>query len=1134
MADALVSALAQTILGNLNSVVLQEIGLACGLTDELNNLQSIFVTIQLVLQDAELKQSKSEAIRNWLRKLKSAAYDADNILDQIATEGLRRRVDSERGTQHELKSFLSSRNPLLFRSKMAHKVKYVREKLDAIAKERLQFHLSEDVVETRFGETVESRQTSSLVNELEIYGREEEKQMIIQELVDSRHEQDDLSVYAIWGMGGLGKTTLAQMVYNDERTKNNFQLRIWVCVSDDFSIQRLVREIIESIQGRGCNVSGLDPLQCLLQEKLRGRKFLLVLDDVWNENQRMWDGLKEVLRCGSKGSTLMVTTRIEKVASMMATVSPYKIGYLSDDDSWSLFKQRAFATGEEEENLVAIGKVIVKKCGAVPLAINALGSLMRYKSHESEWLAIQESEIWHLSDNENGILPALMLSYDNLLPQMRQCFVYCCIFPKDCEMEENQLIQLWMANGFIPSEGQTDLLLTGHLIFKELVWRSFFQDVKINYRGKRICKMHDLVHDLALSVMRHESYIMENDKVPKFPGMLRHLCFDMKYSWVVPKNEIKLPIDDSLRSFIVHRGLYPLFKNTFFSFLLKQQYMRVLDMNFYTIDQKLPSLVCKLKYLRYLVMSCDNLKRLPESLTCLLNLQTLKLTHSDELLELPNGLKVMKNLWFLELEKCDSLLCTPPGLGDLTCLRRLSIFIVGQDESQRIDQLKELNLGGKLSIRGLENVRNLEDAKNASLMRKKNMTSLKLSWKDGIIQNPAGYFEEVLEGLQPHQNLEMISIVSYRGSRFPNWMSTLALKNLKKISLENCGIDHLPSFGVLPSLLCLKLKGMDCIKHLGIEWCGDGERSFPALKDLIIERMPNLEEWIIADSVESFPYLQHLTIRWCPKLKELPFLPTLGHLDISNSSVTLVGSIHSLTSLESLSLSNFIDLDVLPVGLLQNHKSLFQLDITNLPIRTLSNVFDNLSALKHLDLYYCSNLESLPDGLQYLKTLEHLRIVSCDSIRSFPAATLESLSSLRLLMFNNCKKLNPLLGPLQRGTVLEYLLLDECPELKHLPESMQQLSALRNLRISDCEELCSLPNWLGSLQSLTRMEIHNCKKLKSMPDGFQGHDSLRELSIRDCPDLEKRCKKPKGRDWPKISHIPMIEINNETIQYLYQ
>ncbi|KAG8364988.1 hypothetical protein BUALT_Bualt18G0055800 [Buddleja alternifolia] len=893
MADALVSALAQTILGNLNSVVLREIGVAWGLTDELNNLESTFTTIQLVLQDAELKQRKTEAIQNWLRKLKNAAYDADNVLDEISTEGLRRRANSER-----------------------------------------------------------------------------------EEIVGVGHEQDDLSVYAIWGMGGLGKTTLAQLIYNDGRIEKHFELRIWVCVSDDFSIQRLLSAIIQSTGGGGSDVSELDPLQCLLREKLRGWKFLLVLDDVWNEDHNMWDGLKKVLRCGSKGSMLMVTTRIEKVAIMMATIAPYNIGNLSEDDSWSLFKQRAFTTNEVNESLVAIGKAIVKKCGGVPLAIKALGSLMRFKSHESEWLAIKESEIWHLHDDDNRILPTLKLSYDNLIPHMRQCFAYCCIFPKDHKMEANQLVQLWMANGFIPSEGQTDLHLAGHLIFKELVWRSFLQDVQPNiFGGGMTCKMHDL----ALSVMRHKTYIVENGRVPKFPKMLRHLGLDLES---ISESTINLPMDDSLRSLIVHRDG----TEDFVAFISKQRYLRVLVMPSCGI-QKSPNLLHKLVHLRNLTMSCGNIKKFPESLTCLYNLQTLKLTYSEKLLELPKRLKVMKNLWFLEMDSFASLLCTPPALGNLTCLHSLSIFIVGQDASHQINQLKELNLGGKLSLQGLENVRSLEDAKSANLMAKRNLTCLILHWKNDINENSA---EEVLEGLQPHENLEKMSISSYQGSRFPNWMSTVAFKHLKEISLTFCGrCEHLPALGKLPSLTQLRLYRMDSVKHLGAEWYENGERSFPALESLRISEMPNLEEWNVPDSVQSFPCLKDLYINGCPKLTKLPFLPT------SKEFLTL----------EKLEIWSCPSITSFPAAILKNLSSLTSLRFLHCDkLNPLSGPLRSGAVLEHLWIVRCPELKHFPESMQKLSCLKELWISYCEGLRSLPD-WLGSLQSLRSLSITGCPDL---------------------------------------------------------------------------------------------------------------------------------
>ncbi|KAL0431175.1 UNVERIFIED_CONTAM: putative disease resistance protein RGA1 [Sesamum radiatum] len=1085
MATIIVSAFVTAVFEALRSAALKEIGVIWGLQDDLQSLESVFCTIQLVLQDAEIKQRKSPTIQNWLLKLKDVAYDAEDVLDRIATFGLRRRADSERGVQHKLTSFLSG----------------------------------DGVVENRFGETSESRETSSVVNKSEIYGRDEEKEMIIRKLVDGMHDQDHLSVYAILGMGGLGKITLAQIAYKDDRVKRHFDLQIWICVSDNFSVKRLLQAIIQSIDGDVCNITDLDPLQCHLQERLQGRRFLLVLDDVWNENHVAWDELKEVLRCGSKGSVLLVTTRIEKVALMMATIDVHHIGYLSEENSWSLFRQRAFTNGVEDESHIAIGKAIVKKCGGVPLAIKALGSLMRFKSHESEWLAIKQSEIWQLSDDENEIFPVLRLSYYNLAPQMRQCFAYCCLFPKDHIMEEKQLIQLWMANGFVPSQGQRDLYFSGHLIFKELIWRSFLQDVRINSEGNVTCKMHDLMHDLAVSIMKHETCVLESDKVMDIPTTLRHLSFDFSSISEILRNP-KFPGEGSLRSLICHER-FDYMMQEFSSSLSKQQNLRAFHIKHWGM-QKWLNRVYKFEHLRYLGMSCYGIKRLPESLTRLHNLQTLKLMNSEELLELPRGLKVMKNLYFLEIESFDSLLCTPPGLGDLIYLRELSIFIVGQDASHQIDQLKELNLGGSLCIGGLENVSNTEDAKNANLMMKNNLTLLGLLWTDGAEEtHSTEYYEELLQGLRPHHNLEVIGIASYQGVKFPNWMSALALKNLKKVSLGSCRkCEHLPPLGKLPSLTDLILDGMDSLKYLDDEWCVNGEILFPVLTTLSIFDTPNLEEFRRGNSVESFACLKEIEIVRCPKLLGLPFLPTLRSLVISGSiSATLLRSLTFLTSLTSLKLSDIAELAAFPEGFLQNNNALEELKFDSLPITTLSDVLDDLSALKVLHLYRCNHLEFLPEGLKNLGSLETLDISGCDGLRLFPAATMEHLSSIRFLSFNNCKKLKPFSGPMKQTTALHQLYLHGLPELKDLPESMQLFSALQWLFIWGCEGLWSLPDWLGNLESLSALGIRECENLSSLPDGFK---SLRSLEIVGCPELKKRWSKAEGEYWPKISHIPNV------------
>ncbi|XP_030953291.1 putative disease resistance protein RGA3 [Quercus lobata] len=1025
MADILLSALVSSMVGNLNTSALQEFGVALDLRAELDNLESTLSTIQAVLQDAEEKQWKSEAIRNWLRKLKEGAYDADDVLDEFATEALIQKSEKEKGVTSQVSSFFSLQNRLIFRMKMAHKLKNVRDRLEAISMERSKFHLRELDINMEVFD-IERRQTGSLVNESEIYGRGEEKEKIIQVLLTHVSDQDNLAIYAVWGMGGLGKTTLAQLIYNDARVQRHYDMRIWVCVSDDFHIRKLVRAIIESIDGSACNLSELDPLQQCLQEKLRGRKFLLVLDDVWNEYHDKWNGLKEVLRCGSNGSKVIVTTRIENVALMMATLPIHHMGCLSENDSWSLFTRCAFGMGrlKERSELESIGKEIVKKCGGVPLAIKTLGSLMSLKSTESEWVSVKESQIWELPEGENSILPALRLSYHHLPPHLRQCFAFCCIFPKDYKLNRDELIQLWMANGFIPFKESLEPHDVGIIIFNELVWRSFFQDV-VEYSPSNIsCKMHDLMHDLAQSIMRLECVVVESDKEVKVPKMIRHLNYTQRTSWDIEVCKVR-----SLRSCIESPNYYSEYKSPL-SFFLKQKYLRVCDSRRQPSEKALRS-ITSLKHLRYLDMSSSKFKVLPESITCLLNLQTLKLDNCHSLHKLPNGMRHMKNLIYLGLRDCNSLTCMPEGMGQLTRLQSLSIFIVGKENGYQLSELKGLHLRNDLSIKELDNVRNFEEAKDANLIGKQNLHLLSLVWQNKSQCPVPEKVEDVLDGLQPHSNLKVLRIRNYLGSKFPTWMQDLLLHDLIEISLIKCErCEHLPPLGKLPFLKVLNIRGMDSVKYLGNELHGDSAISFPSLERLRLELMANLEEWQTMDGRENFPRLSTLNIFGCPKLVELPIIPSITSLCIYTNNAMLIKSVMNLTSLSFLQIGGMHESTLLPDG-----------------------QFQNLTAMKRFTLDYCKGLESLPEGLQYLHSLRELEIRSCTNILSFPVNGLRGLSSLQRLWIQNCDKLCSLSEGIQYLTSLEDLLINGCPELMSIPDELQNLTALKTLRIERCPHL---------------------------------------------------------------------------------
>ncbi|XVE60655.1 hypothetical protein DITRI_Ditri05aG0145700 [Diplodiscus trichospermus] len=1157
MAEIIVSPLLQVVFDKLANPLLEQIADRLGLKKEVRKLKRTLYVIQAVLADAEEQQLTDRALSIWLLELKEVAYEMEDLLDEFSLEAMQSR--NQGGSAEQVRSFIPSLVQAAGCVDLLPRLKQIKETLEMLAEEKSSFNLR-DASGCRGSKRTGRRQTGSFIIESEVFGREEDKGRIMDQLLSSNNSTlGDISVVSIVGLGGLGKTTLAQFVYNNDTVASHFDMKIWICVTDDFDVGKIMISIIESASKNKCDIFGLDVLQFRLQELLLGKRYLLVLDDVWNEDDSEWEKLRMSLRSGVEGSRIIVTTRSKKVALIMGSTYTHELEGLSDDDCWALFKQRAFGNNEKEhQNLFPIGRQIVKKCGGVPLAARTLGSLMRFKREERDWLVVQESNLWNVSQSENGILPALRLSYSHLPPHLKACFAYCAIFPKNYVIKREKLIQLWIAAGLIQSpEGIKSLEFLGNEYFDDLVWMFFFQDIQKSESGYIIeCKMHDLIHDLAQSIVGKEFRLLEHDNITVDLSEVRHSAVVCNFSFhTVPE---ALYAATKLRSLIlllpkgdlgeVPRGIFSSFRR-----------LRVLDLSSSGI-KKLHDSISSAVFLRYLDISSTHIENLPESICSLRNLQVLNLSGCYNLTELPSGIAKMNKLRHLIINDCERLITMPPWIGKLKFLRTLSMFIVGNDVGQHLNQLQNLNLGGELTIRQLQNVRDAAEAMEAHLIGKRNLHSLNLCWGSdffGLNENfDNDEMQEVLNCLQPHQYLEKLSIRGYQGSFLPRWMNIHKLPNivvLKLISFRRC--KYLPLLGQLPLLKVLYLQGMHAVRNIGSEFYGEGTgRPFPSLKELALIDFPFLEFWWGFNRREEFPSLVKLTLKKCTRLQNMPWMPSLQHLELRSCNEMVLQSASNLTSLSILVIDEFLEHLRFLEKLLQNNPLLMSLKISSCPkLHSIPPSLGKLVNLKSLAICWCEKLHPLPRGMQNLTALESLEIIECPSLISLPEE-IQGLRSLRLLSIENCSNLESLPVELQFLTVLEHLTIMYCPKLASLPDNFQRQSTLKslsilncnelkclpgglkyvtsmqNLEIRSCPQLMALPECIAELTSLRSLALSDCPRITSLPGGLQSFSSLQHLSILECPMLEERCKKDIGEDWTKISHVAHVYIGSREFE----
>ncbi|XP_068472682.1 putative disease resistance protein RGA3 isoform X2 [Phaseolus vulgaris] len=520
MAEYFVFDIAESLLRKLASFVCEEASRVYDVYEDIIGIKDTLSIVKGVLLDAEHKKEQRHGLREWLRQIQNVCLDAEDVLDGLECQNLRKQVLKASGsTRMKVDHLFSSSNSLVFRFRMAHQIKHVRRRFDKIAADGNKFGLERIEVDHRL---VQRRDMSySHVDASGVIGRESDREEIIKLLMQPHPHGDgygdqSVCVVPIVGIGGLGKTTLAKLVFNDKRIDDLFPLKMWVCISDDFDIRQIIIKIINSASASAPSIAlahqeninrlDIEQLQSRLRLKLSGQKYLLVLDDIWNDDRAKWIELKDLIKVGAVGSKIVVTTRSNSIASMVGTVPSYVLEGLSMENCFSLFVKWAFKEGEGKNYpyLLEIGKEIVKKCRGVPLAVRSLGSSLFLIVDLERWEFVRYHEIWKIKQNKDDILPALKLSYDQMPSYLRHIFAFFSLYPKDYGFSSAEIVILWESLGLLQSPvGNRKLENIARQYIDELQARSLLEDFE-DFGHYYYFKVHDLVHDLALYVAKEE------------------------------------------------------------------------------------------------------------------------------------------------------------------------------------------------------------------------------------------------------------------------------------------------------------------------------------------------------------------------------------------------------------------------------------------------------------------------------------------------------------------------------------------------------------------------------------------------------------------------------------------------------
>ncbi|KAM0826742.1 hypothetical protein ACQ4PT_068671 [Festuca glaucescens] len=642
----LASAVIKIVVQELSCTIRSNIKMQKNFKKDLEKMRNTLESVEAVLKDAEKRSINDAAVRLWMERLKKAMYDISDMVNEFETN-----TEVPAGQKMPVISHCLQFVPKIF---MANKMRIMRGQLENITKQHQNFSFMTDGSSSA-RQVSDVRETTSVMEEGLIIGRTVDKRKMLAIL--SVRITEHITIVPIHGIGGIGKTTLARLVFNDHQFKD--YSRVWVYVSQKFDLNEIGNFIKSEISDEQSQLTERQMIHNRLVRILVDKDILIVLDDLWERDPSQLEDLKAMLTVGNAGKVvIVVTTRDQRIAMKLRTRDSYEIEPFTNEMCWEIIKQKcSFETRPDKELLEMIGRDIAKKCGGVALAAQSLGYMLQSMRSDA-WASIRDSDVWNGSTPEDGsspshVLASLKLSYSSMHPYLKLCFAYCAIFPKGHNIVKDDLIYQWISLDFI--EPENTILSTRQLsenYINQLLWMSFLQRSQspsidwLHDKDVTLFTMHDLVHDLARSVMADE--ILDASKQKNMEGgscryaLLTDCSNSLKLTAISPIKIRTIRFLDCGKSELCDAAF------------LSAKYLCVLDLSECSI-KKFPDSVEQLKQLRYLSAPRIENGMFPKCITKLLKLNYLNLRGSSNISAIPESIGKMGNLMHLDLSYCSSI-----------------------------------------------------------------------------------------------------------------------------------------------------------------------------------------------------------------------------------------------------------------------------------------------------------------------------------------------------------------------------------------------------------------------------------------------------------------------------------------------